>query len=150
MKEIILYKGEICLVGDEDYEEVKKYKWHLDSTGYARGLINRKLIRMHTFIMKTSKGKFTDHLNGNKLDNRRINLRICSAKENARNRRLQKSNTTGFKGVKRTGNNWGAFIKINKKQIWLGTYKNKEEAAQAYDRKAKELFGEFSCLNKYC
>ena len=99
--------------------------------------------------MVTPKGMATDHINGDGLDNRKQNLRICTHAENLRNRRLGKNNTSGYKGVSwhKLHKLWYAHISHNKKLMSLGYFKDKEEAAKAYDRKAIELFGEFAKLN---
>ena len=90
-----------------------------------------------------------DHINGNPLDNRKSNLRICTNAENQRNRGVNKNNTSGYKGVcwAKQNKKWKARIKHNGKLIHLGYYKDKEEAARAYDKKAKELHGEYAYLN---
>ena len=91
-----------------------------------------------------------DHINGNGLDNRRNNLRTCTNAENLQNRPKQKNNTSGFKGVflnKLTGK-WEARIYSRKTRTYIGLYKNKIDAANAYNEKATELFGEFARLNK--
>jgi len=93
--------------------------------------------------------KCIDHINGDPHDNRICNLRECSVKENLGNTRLSKNNTSGFKGVylrKDTGR-WAALIKHNRKKISLGCYPTAELAAAAYDKAAKEIFGEFASPN---
>ena len=97
---------------------------------------------LHSMIMGTHrwpKGFHTDHINGNTMDNRRENLRVCSHAENLENRGKTKSNTSGFKGVYANGNNWMAQIKYKGKSKYLGTFKIKEEAARAYDAAVIEL-----------
>lgn len=88
--DIPLTKGAVAIVDEEDYELVSKYKWHLNSMGYAvwRGMVDgkKKTIRMHRLINNTPDGKYTDHINRNRLDNRRCNLRTVTQKENMQNK----------------------------------------------------------------
>ena len=86
MKEIPLTRGKFALVDDEDYEWLSQWKWYCSTTGYAvRGCKNR-ILYMHREIAKTKPGMLTDHINRNKLDNRKENLRFCSHRENMKNR----------------------------------------------------------------
>jgi hypothetical protein len=86
-----------------------------------------------------------DHRNGNHLDCRRQNLRVCTTAENTRNQPLHKTTTTGYRGVSfhRGSGKYRAQIKFNNHFIHIGVFSTPEEAAAAYDKKAKELFGEF-------
>lgn len=88
--DIPLTKGAVAIVDEEDYELVSQYKWHLNSMGYAvwRGKVDgkKKTIRMHRLINNTPDGKYTDHINRNRLDNRRSNLRTVTQKENMQNK----------------------------------------------------------------
>jgi hypothetical protein len=94
----------------------------------------------------------TDHINHNGLDNRKTNLRICTTSQNAQNRPKDTRNISGYKGVGRCmsrGCNyeWRAEIKINGKKIHLGLFHSPEKAALAYDKAARNLFGEFALTN---
>lgn len=97
-KSIPLTRGKIALFDDEDYEELSKYKWFITKV-YASRHSGNKTVYMHREIMKTPENMETDHINGDVLDNRRENLRICTRQENARNIRGISSNTSGYKGV---------------------------------------------------
>ncbi len=150
MKLIKISKGKEVIVDDDDFEELNKFKWHYNKLGYVArsGKENGKRfgVYMHRQIMNTPKGKYTDHINGNTLDNTKNNLRICTQAENSRNSR---SKNNGYKGViKRTNHNsYMAQIELQGKVFYLGNYKTAELAAKAYDKKAIELFGEFAKLN---
>lgn len=153
-KYILLTKGYKAIVDEENYNELSKYKWQvsINDNKYVRAVrtINtgdkRTSISMHREIMNANKNEVVDHINGNELDNRKINLRLCTNAQNIQNRTcLQKDNTSGYKGVFRsiTKGRWFARLCSNGKQIYLGTFKNKRLAAKAYDKAAIKIFGEF-------
>lgn len=147
-----------ALVDDDDFQRVSSIKWHiLSSIGYAVhtkhiGYEGKKQIQrpvyMHRFIMNTPNGMDTDHINHDRLDNRKENLRVCTRSQNHCNRRHNKS-TSGVTGVKRSGNNWTARISIKGKEIHLGTYKTLIEASLARNKATMEYHGEFALLNEY-
>jgi len=145
MKKIPLTQGKFALVDDDDYEKVSRLSWYVDKRGYA---VNKKIkiTYMHRLIMNTPKEMETDHINGNKLDNRKINLRICTKSENMRNRKKQSNNTSGYKGVfwHHKANRWRAQIVINKKAKHLGLFDTPEEAGKAYREAELKYFGEYS------
>jgi len=161
MKIIKLTRGFEALVDDEDYKYLSQYKWYCSVKGYAARNVaqdGKKItMRMHQAIMGKQNDKLEiDHKNGNKLDNRRDNLRICSHAENSKNRKIQVNSTSGYKGVTLhvehlpSGNiykNWTARITHNGKRIYLGGFKTPEEAGAAYAKKALELHGEFARIN---
>lgn len=150
MKEIPLTRGKVAIVDDEDFEELSKYKWHYTKVGYAAGRCeSNNLVYMHRVIMLTPKGLYTDHVNHNKLDNRKENLRICSNKENCRSSILNKNNTSGYKGVSfnKHAGLWRAYIMVDYKEVHLGLYKNPIDAAIEYNKKAIEYFGNYALLN---
>jgi len=150
MREIIVHGGYVCLVDDDDFESLNKYRWHLSTSGYATGsfILNGKSVnkKMHRLIMNPNEGYFIDHINGNQLDNRKCNLRICSHQENMMNRRIHKNNTSGYKGVTfhRESKKWRAQITLDSKRIQIGYFDDPNEAHKAYCEKAKELHGEFA------
>lgn len=148
MKNIKLTQGYFAIVDDSDYEWLNHYTWYFGH-GYAvRNKSDSNPYRfMHRMILNTPEGMDTDHLNLDRLDNRRENLRICTASRNQQNRLAHSDNSSGYKGVSRHGIGWMAQIMCSRKKFYLGTYRTKEEAAIAYDKKAIELHGEFSILN---
>lgn len=145
MKEIVLTQGYIALVDDEDYLELIKFKWRRDTNNYAR---TASMVLMHRFIMKPQ-GQIIDHIDGNRLNNQKVNLRLCNQSENLCNRPKQLNNTSGYKGVhwhiKRGC--WQANIKINQVQIYLGSFKTKEDAALAYNEASIKYHKEFAYIN---
>lgn len=155
MKQIKLTKNKYALVDDEDYDFLNQWKWHYHSMGYAsrrkwiKGQNRQESILMHRFLMNTPVGMDTDHINRNKLDNRRSNLQICTKGLNHQRAKLQSNNTTGYKGIVwyKPTNRWRVAIKFNKKGIHLGYFKELTEAISAYNNKALELFGSMAVLN---
>ncbi|OMD76880.1 HNH endonuclease [Paenibacillus odorifer] len=148
MEKVNLTQGMFAIVDEEDFEEINKYKWHL-SHEYAARSIDKRPIFMHRIIMNTPKGMDTDHINHNKLDNRRCNLRICTTKENQHNRKSCKDSSSIYKGVSwdRFTNTWRASIKIDNKRKTIGRFTTEESAAGAYNHFAREYFGSFALLN---
>lgn len=155
MREIKLNNN---LIDDEDYELIKNYSWQVwisnkSNTLYAKTTIykpRKKTISLHCLIMNVINPKIkVDHINGNGLDNRKSNLRLCTHQENCCNRTKSKKCLSKFKGVSyyRQLNKWSAYIRNNYKLQYLGIYKNEIDAAKAYNEKAIELFGEFAKLN---
>jgi hypothetical protein len=99
-------------------------------------------------IMKAPKGVMVDHKSGDRFDNRKENLRFATNQQNQHNQtRVRIDNTSGYKGVIRTARGFGAQIYMNRRRIWIGTYRTPEDAARAYDAWARELFGEFAHTN---
>ena len=159
MKEILLTQGKVAIVDDEDFEFLNQWKWHVaggsgSGTGYARRsirLFNNKIIsfNMHRVVMNPKNNEQIDHVNGNKFDNRKSNLRICTNTQNQHNVPLRKDNKSGFKGVnwdKKT-RKWHTRIRVDGNRFSLGYFNNKEQAALAYNEAALQYHGEFARLN---
>lgn len=148
-KEIVLVHGKAkALVDDEDYERMSQISWVYNGRyavhwGWKNG--KRHGMLMHRLIANTPPGMQTDHVNHDTLDNRRQNLRVCTPKQNGRNRRS--TNPTGYKGVRHRCKRWSAEIRIDGNKTFLGTFDSPEEAARAYDRAALAHWGEFAHLN---
>ena len=139
------------LIDSEDLETLSAYRWYAtplgrNQTRYARARINGERVWMHRFLMLALPSEEIDHINGNGLDNRKANLRRCSHKENCQNnhRRLSKY---GYRGIAFNGVNYRAYIKVDGKNLHLGTAPTPEEAAKLYDSAAKNYFGVFANLN---
>lgn len=148
MKILKTVGGTEFVIDDDVHVWAKDIKWRLSSYGYVSYREKDKRIFLHRLIMQTPEDMVTDHINGNKLDNLKLNLRVTSDKLNRLNSGKRCYNTSGFKGVwLRKNGRWQAEIKLNGKKYSLGTYETKEESALAYNIKAKELFGEHARLN---
>lgn len=153
MKTIKLTQKKTCLVSPRDYKHIIKYKWHFNGRYAVRTILDgkkKKTLYMHRFIMGNPYAKVIDHIDGNGLNNQRNNLRICSHKENFRNQKISKHNTSGAKGVvwNNKNENWNARITVDRKRIHLGCFLNKKDAIAAYNRSAKKYYGEYAKKNK--
>lgn len=156
-KLIPLTKGRFALVDAADYEWLMGWKWYFNGKYAARkqhisffqGKQKQKGIKMHRVIMNTMEGMDTDHINGDGLDNRRENLRICTTSQNMANQ-IKTRGVSKYKGVvwDRARTKWAARVKINKKAIFLGRFDNEEEAGLAYNVAAQKYFGEFARINQ--
>jgi hypothetical protein len=133
------------LVDNEDVLVLNSFNWNTKVKGYVSCKIKGKTVYLHRLLMNPDEGMVIDHINGIKTDNRKENLRICTAIENNRNRKLNSNNTSGFKGVywNKNKQRYIAQVKINNKKVIAGTFKTLQEAALAYETKAKQLFGSF-------
>ena len=154
MKEIPLTQGKITIVDDEDYERLAKHKWFADEDHGGRAWRAMRhernaCIQMGREILGAPDGMYVDHINGDPLDNRRSNLRLCTPMENSRSRRKNLRSSSQYKGVhwNTERRRWIAQIKINYRKVKLGRYERELDAARAYDRAALEHFGAFAVIN---
>ena len=156
--EISLTQGKVAIVDDEDFASVAMFKWFAvrgcGDTFYACRTINltkldKVRVAMHRAILAADDRLMVDHVNGNGLDNRRVNLRLCVNRLNCRNRRGVANTSSRFKGVSwhRRMQKWTANIRDVDGQHWLGTFDSEEDAARSYDAAARERFGDFARLN---
>jgi hypothetical protein len=148
---IPLTKGKYALVDQEDFARVNylcHWTWH--TAGYAYGSMSKTRHLLHRIVVNAKLGQHVDHINGNKLDCRKANLRICTVSQNQANRKISANNTSGYKGIvnhKRGPKCWQARITVDQKAISLGYYADPKDAARAYNEAAKKYFGEFAKLN---
>jgi len=142
-------KNEEFMVSDEDYFDLKQYTWCTDTDGYSISRINKKLTPMHVYLMKSAKDEIVDHINHNIYDNRRTNLRISTRSKNSHNKTKQSNTSSRYIGVcyYKSRNKYIANIQHNKKSYFLGYYETEMEAADVYNKKAIELYGDFANLN---
>lgn len=153
---IPLSKGLFALVDGKNFEWLNQWKWcvlKIRNTFYAVRAIDKwpkqHIVYMHRQILNVPKEIQTDHRNHCGLDNREYNLRICTITQNQQNQTPQKGKTSKYKGVSWNNRDkkWVAQIRNNRRLIYIGYFDNEIEAAEAYDGKAKELFGEFAYTN---
>ena len=137
------------MIDKEDYEIVKNYYWRVDKLGYVISSIYNektgrynKLLKLHRLIMDAPDDMVVDHIDGNKLNNRKCNLRICTQAENNRNHCVSSNSSTGVTGVRwnKINNSWRVMIS----DINIGSYKNFEDAVKARKQAEKKYFGEFA------
>lgn len=153
-KKVKLTHNKVALVDIDDFEKLNEFKWHYHKNGYACSnfRISGKFhyMRMHRLVINAPAEKQVDHINGNRLDNRKNNLRLVNSAQQSWNKRPRGR----FKGVSMRPINkypsrlWQASIKFNGKQFYLGDFKSKKAAASAYNAAAKKYFGKYACLNK--
>jgi len=164
MKQIKLTNCDaVTLVSDEDYEYLAQFNWHRMATGYAGSTMGSDPRRkgeshpgpktMHRVVVgrivgEIPKGYEIDHANHDRLDNTRPNLRLCTRAQNMANMRAEQyAGSSQYKGVARCRNKWRAQISENDTGKHLGTFNSEAAAAAAYNRAAREMFGEFAVLN---
>lgn len=142
----------LVMVDDEDYEFLEQFKWQVDREKSVKTHANPRLkdILMHRVIMKPKKGVEIDHIDGNRLNNQKSNLRFATSSQNKINRGPRKDNKSGFKGVSwhKQRNLWTARIMTGGKYKHLGLFKTLEEAAEAYNAEATTYYGEYAWQNK--
>lgn len=152
--------GRVARIDDEDYELVSQYRWYVrEAPGtatkrpvgpYAVAVFSRNgsttSITMHALIMGR---RYIDHIDHDTLNNQRYNLRPATSSQNGQNQRPQIGRTSQYKGVHWAAHNnrWLAKIKLNGRVRSLGGFVSELGAAYAYDAAARELFGEFACVN---
>jgi hypothetical protein len=158
MKTIPLSQGLSAVVDDGDFDRLRQFKWYAvkkRNTYYARRNLRPgppHCIYMHQQIMHPGPGQIMDHIDGNGLNNRRANLRLCTVSQNDCNR-TGVLGRGGFKGVFRSAapglrsDRWYARIVAKRRPIHLGCFGTPEDAARAYDAAALKYHGEFAKLN---
>ncbi len=145
---IALSGGGYAWVDAADYEWLNRYHWR-SLNGYPCRSDKRRRVFMHRQIMQPPAEKVVDHIDGNKRNACRSNLRICTCQENRHNQRKRRNGSSRFKGVtfdKRLGR-WKAQYRLDGRTYHIGCFDDEVEAARAYDYAAVKCFGEFACLN---
>ena len=157
-RKIPLTQGKFAIVDPDDYPRLSKYKWRICKTKGKNVLYAERSIRrpngkysrllMHRQIIHVPEGYVIDHINGSGLDNRKANLRPATVAQNAWNSK-KRNPRSGYKGVcfAKDKGLWRAAIVCNRKRIHLGYFKNKTDAAKAYDKAARKFHGEFASVN---
>lgn len=153
MKTIALTKGRYALVDDADFEWLNQWKWSFvnRNAGYAqrnaqREAGGREWIKMHRLITECPKGMVVDHINGNPLDNRRSNLRVCTQQQNCLNTKVSKNSRSGYKDIfwMKDKNRWLVQIMYKGEKTDGGYFIELSEAIEVRDRLIQELHGEFA------
>ena len=148
MKTFELKSGKVIKVDDEDYDYLSRFSWWTMTQGYAVTEANgRQVMMVHEILGRPPEGYDVDHINGDKLDNQRHNLRLVTRATNMQNRIRKKKNPTGFLGVHPNNNKFIARIGYNYKILNLGTFASPEAAARTYDKAARKLHGLHALTN---
>jgi len=156
------------IVDNDDYDKLKNYSWYYNKThahAYVRVYIDGEQLLMHRVILKAKKGQMVDHINGNGLDNRRSNIRLCTNSQNQKNKKpsgrskylgvnIHKTKTLYYRKKTKEYVTYKttsiiAHIKIGDKYKHLGTFKTEKDAALAYNEAAKIHHKEFARLNTF-
>lgn len=151
MREIPLTRGLVALVDAGDFDWLNQWKW-TPSGAYVirRAKGEQRPIYMHRVIMAPGEGLVVDHINKNGRDNRRANLRVCTARDNVACS-LRKPSATGYRGVyfdgRRTSNPYRVQLTVRGQTINAGVFAKADEAARHYDALARTHNGEFAVLN---
>lgn len=149
MKILKSTNGYDIIVDDDIFDDLNKYNWRVTATDFniiRCGWHGRKIM-LPRIIMQAPIDKLVDHINHNRLDNRKENLRLCTRTENNQNK--TGTNRLGYKGVTLTRNYYyNAALRNNKRKVHIGNFATKELAALAYNRAAEKYFGDFACLNR--
>jgi hypothetical protein len=147
MKIIYTSKNQKILVDDEDFEYLNQFNWYICIGGYAAVKNTKMSTRLHRLVMDAKKGEFIDHINGDRLDNRKSNLRTVNKRQNNINAKQKRGKYKGVSFHKKAGK-WVASITVNYKSIHLGLHDTEERAAMEYNTYAYIYQGEFAHLNK--
>jgi len=150
---IPLTQNKFAIVGPRDYAFLMQWKWSYGNSYAVRTNANNKRIYMHRIILERTGFKNfanSDHINRNRLDNRRCNLRPATDRQSQCNRGKQKNNSSGYIGVswEKQKRKWEANIKVNRKKIFLGYYNDPKKAAKAHNLAACKYHGQFAVLNE--
>jgi hypothetical protein len=161
MKVIELTQGKFASVDDNVYDVINELKWYAHKTGKKYRAVRNNpcrkrpnMIFMHRVIWEIINGPIPekleiDHIDGNSLNNRVNNLRMCTKKQNSYNIHVSNiSKTSKYRGVRlHKCGKWESYIMVNKKSVYIGLFDTENDAGRAYDIKAKQYFGEFATLN---
>lgn len=140
-------EGKYAIVDKEDYAELRKFNWHITGAGYAAysRKVNGKTVvhLMHREILGNLAAEHTDHINRDRLDNRKENLKPCTASENAANNRVRSDSSTGHKGIywMKKKNLYRATTTKNGVIHYIGKFKKLDDAVFAHRIKFKEIHG---------
>lgn len=140
MKQLTV-NGQRVLIDEQDEQLTNKHRWYVRK-GYLFTVIHGKTYSLHRLLLDAG-DLVIDHINGDTLDNRRSNLRVCTREENQRNRGKASSNTSGYKGVTLDGSRYKAYLKCRGTHYNLGRYTSKHASAIVYNVLARELHGRF-------
>jgi hypothetical protein len=147
-KKVPLGHGQFAIVDDEDYDKVVQYKWHIMANKAGSHMYAATKLRMHRLVIDAPPGIMVDHINGDTLDNRKSNLRLCTNSQNQQNT-PSRGGSSRYKGVslqKKSGK-WIATFQYDGQRHYCGMWDSEEDAARAVDKKRGEVCGDFASKN---
>lgn len=142
-----LSNGTVAVVSAEDSERVARGRWHYMGRGYVVGDVDGRRVVLHRWLLDAPTGVLVDHANGDRLDNRRDNLRFASARQNTAHRtKPNKNNSSGHRGVSwdRFRGRWLAKVMVDRKNVHVGRFERREDAVEAVRCARERHFGEFA------
>ena len=145
---VVKIKDTEIIIDEDLFHNIIQYKWWIDN-GYVRGILNGKQIGLSRYVMNYSGEDYIDHINNNKLDNRKINLQIATPLQNAQNKLSRKGSSSKYLGVSwvKRDKKWRSMITVKGKGIHLGTFTDEIDAAKARDIATLKYFGSRGNLN---
>jgi len=151
-KALRLHKGASTTLDDADYDRAKAFHWHKTTNGYVAGYVveqGGRRVYLHRWLLDAQPGQFVDHIDGNKLNNRRSNLRLVTRSQNQANRRHNRTSRSRYKGVTwhKRRKRWMARIQVRGRRITIGYFNDPLQAAYEYDAFARNYFGEYARIN---
>lgn len=152
-REIPLTQGKVAIVDDADFDWLNQWKWHFANSGYAMrtagGRVNKHNVLMHRLVIAAPDGMYVDHIDSNRLNNQRSNLRVVTKLQNNQHVKQRNGYTSQYKGVHYDARSrkWVAEITSNGKRFLLGSFRSEIEAAKSYNDASTLLHGEFCLLN---
>lgn len=150
MKKLPLSQGKYALVDDEDFEFLNKWHWSYSRHHTSGGTVLRndkgKMIKLHRQIMGAKSGQQVDHINRDRLDNRRSNLRFCDNSQNRANSKIRKDNQSGYAGVhfNKDKKKWQAILYFHSKKYFLGYFTDKNNAIKARQEAESKIFKDYA------
>jgi hypothetical protein len=148
-KKVPVGRGNFAIVDDEDFDLMSRYVWQAAASGSGSGLVYAVTkLRMHRLVVNAPPGFMVDHINGDSLDNRKSNLRICTNAENQQNT-PGRGGSSRYKGVSfnTKRQKWYGTFLYNGEYFYCGAFDNEEDCARAVDKKRREVCGNFASLN---
>ena len=138
-------KNESFFIDKIDLEKTLNYTWCISKTGYLVANINYKVTKLHRYLLTPSIDKVVDHINGDLLNNRRNNLRICTMSENGKNIKLKSNNSSGYAGIRKTNHNtFNVRITVNNKEIHVGNFQSLDIAINERHNAELKYYKEFA------
>ena len=154
--EVFFNDGSSFLIDAEDLDRISVMSWSKGKRGYPISHLSRKsktgkrAVCLHRVLIQCPPNYDIDHISGDKMDNRKSNLRVCTHQQNMFNQKMRCTNSSGYYGVSfhKGARKWCAYIHIGGKKLHLGLFEDKQGAAEARDRAAELYFGEYARLNR--